>query len=110
MFGRPRKTALLLVRTTLPSRAQAEALAQRLVDARLAACVHVSEVASVYRWKGQRLHETEQVVEARTSGALLDNVRAAILDRHPYEIPLVEAWAMQGVPAAYAAWARDQLA
>ncbi len=39
------------VSTTLAAREQAEALARRLVDARLAACVQiVGPVTSVYSW------------------------------------------------------------
>jgi len=43
-------TAFVQVSTTLATREQAEALARRLVDSRLAACVQlVGPVTSVYR-------------------------------------------------------------
>lgn len=67
---------LCLVRTTVGNRTDAEALARRLVDARLAGCVHITEIASVYRWKGAVQQETEHLVEARTT-----NGGRAALDR-----------------------------
>ena len=45
----------LLVMTNLPDAASADALARRLVDARLAACVNcLAPCRSVYRWNGRR--------------------------------------------------------
>jgi periplasmic divalent cation tolerance protein len=43
----------LLVLTNLPDRPAAEALANALVEARLAACVNIlAPCRSVYRWQG----------------------------------------------------------
>jgi periplasmic divalent cation tolerance protein len=46
-------TDVCLVLTTLPDEAGARELAQALVQARLAACVQLREVHSVYRWQGK---------------------------------------------------------
>lgn len=102
-------SALCLVRTTLGHREQAEALAQRLVDERLAACVHVTEVSSVYRWNGQRSQETEFIIEGRTTQHGRGRLVAAMLAGHPYEVPLVESWPVAAVPASYLKWAKGQV-
>lgn len=101
-------STLALVRTTLPTRQAAEALGNRLVDDGLAACVHIQELASIYHWKGQRVHETEFVVEARTSLGRRGAVAKAMRDGHPYEVPLVESWPVGLVPKAYRRWALAQ--
>ena len=51
----------LLVLTSLPNAAAAHALAEALVEARLAACVNLlPPCRSVYRWQG-KLEEAEEV-------------------------------------------------
>ncbi len=95
---------LVLVRTTLPTRAGADRLARLLVDRRLAGCVHVNKTASTYRWKGEVRQGTEFVVEARTT---LRNQRQVVLrmeQGHPDDTPLVESWPVTMVPPRYAAW------
>lgn len=99
-----------LVRTTVATRADAERLARRLVEQRVAACVHVSEVASVYRWEGTVRQETEFVVEARTTPGRRGDAERAMLDGHPYEVPLVEtAGRSSFVTPRYMAWMRGEV-
>ena len=99
----------VLVRTTVGSRPEAERLARRLVVARLAACVHVGEVASMYRWDGRVQEETEFVVEARTDEARRAAVAAAMAHGHPYQVPLVETVPVTLESAAYANWMAGEL-
>jgi periplasmic divalent cation tolerance protein len=108
MFGLDR-AALALVRTTLPSRQAAEDLAKRLVQERVAACAHVSEVASMYHWQGRQVQETEFAVEARTRWTHRKKVAHAMQRSHPYEVPLVECWPVQLVPQAYKAWVEENV-
>lgn len=97
---------LWLVRTTVGTLEQARGLAERLVGLHLAACVHIQPIQSMYRWKGAVQDDAEFAVEARCIQSREADVRAAMLEGHPYEVPLVEAWEVQGVPAPYAEWAR----
>ena len=94
---------LVLVRTTVATKTQAEDVAARALEFG-AACVHVSAVRSLYVWKGQRHDETEWLVEARTTRGGEDLVWRAMLQDHPYEVPLVEAWTVRA-DRRYADWA-----
>lgn len=96
---------MAVVRTTVGSPDAAQTLARRLVEGGLAACVHVQEVRSLYRWKGELQDEPEWLVEARALASRVGAVREAILQGHPYEVPLVEVLAVTGVPPAYLDWA-----
>lgn len=100
---------LCLVRTTVGKRADAESLARRLVESRLAGCAHVSEVGSVYRWEGAVRQETEFLVEARTTIGGRAALARAMEQGHPYAVPLVESIAVAQVPAKYAAWLRGEV-
>jgi periplasmic divalent cation tolerance protein len=102
----PKKTTdMLMVFTNLPDRASAAQLARTLVEKRLAACVNVlGEIASVYRWKGEIVSETEVTVLIKTRSAVYAALEARIKALHPYEIPeIVAVPVADGLPA-YLEW------
>lgn len=105
-----RASGAVLVRTTVGKRPDAERLARRLVDGRLAACVHIAELASVYRWDGRVRQETEFLVEARTDEGHRAAVAAAMAHGHPYDVPLVEVVSTTLATPAYAAWMKAEFA
>jgi periplasmic divalent cation tolerance protein len=96
---------MTLLRTTVETEAQAAALVDALVEARLAACVHVHALRSSYWWKGRREDAAEWLVEARVLEERADAAAEAILNSHPYELPLLEALPCR-VNEAYADWAK----
>lgn len=102
----PMKTSMTLVRTTVDKRDHADALARQLVNAGLAACVHVQEVRSTYKWKGKVEEQHEWLVEARALESRAVAVREAMLADHPYKVPLVETLTVTGIPKEYLDWAR----
>jgi len=100
---------ILLVLTNAPDRAAAQNLADGLVSARLAACVNVlAECTSVYRWKGAIETASETPMLIKTRAALFAEVRAFILEHHPYEIPEVIALSVDDGSLAYLEWLVEQ--
>ena len=84
--------AAILVLTQLPDRASAEALATALVEARLAACVSIgAPVTSLYHWRGRIETANEVTLAVKTRRECYPGVEAAILARHPYELPEILA-------------------
>lgn len=98
---------MALVRTTVGSRNDADDLARQLVNGGLAACVHVQEVRSLYKWQGKLEEQNEWVVEARALESRAVAVREAMLADHKYEVPLVETLTVTGIPKEYLDWARS---
>ena len=99
----------VVVRTTMPDEKSARKLATALVDAKLAACVHVYQVFSTYDWKGVREGETEWYVEARTLPAKWRKAMERMRADHPYELPMIESTGYAVMPD-YAAWMKHALA
>jgi len=95
----------LLVITTLPDAASAEALATTLVEAGLAACANIlAPCRSVYRWQGQTERAAEVPLLIKTTAARYAALEAAIRAHHPYELPEIIAVPIgHGLPA-YLAW------
>ena len=99
---------LIAVVTTVATREQAQALADALVELRLAACAQVSAIDSVYRWQGVLQHEGEFRVVFKTTAARYAAIEAAIRERHAYALPQICAVALDPVDASYAAWVEAQ--
>ncbi|MDO8777353.1 MAG: divalent-cation tolerance protein CutA [Burkholderiaceae bacterium] len=79
--------AVCIVMTAINHEAAAEALAQQLVEAKLAACVQVMPVKSFYIWQGESRREAEYLLLVKTRAALYAQVEAFIIANHPYETP-----------------------
>ena len=101
----------LLVLTNLPDRESALRLAQRLVEARLAACVNIlNGCTSVYRWKGEIEQAEEVPVLIKTRAARYEELEAAIRELHPYEVPEVIAVPITSGLPDYLEWVAEETA
>ena len=97
--------SFLLVLCTCPDAATADALAQALVEERLAACVNVLPgVRSVYRWQGAVERTDEVLLLAKTTVARFDELEARIVALHPATLPEVIACDIAGGLDRYLAW------
>lgn len=103
----PHGNHLALVRTTVESEEDAKRLAGALIGDRQAACVHIHAIRSWYEWEGAVEEAGEWLVEARVPQDGVDEAWAAILDAHPYDLPMVEVVEDVKTTAKYAAWARS---
>ena len=99
----------IAVVTTLGSRADAEGMARILVERRLAACAQISEISSIYRWKGEVQQEPEIRLLLKTTDALYPALEQAIRELHSYELPAIHAFAFEHVFPAYAAWIAENV-
>ena len=82
----------LLVLTSLPDEASAQALASSLVAERLAACVNIlAPCRSVYRWQGRIESQHETPLLIKTTSARYAALETAIRAGHPYELPEIIA-------------------
>lgn len=104
-------TDKIVVLTTCGSAEEAAALARRLVELRLAACVSVlAGVRSVYRWKGAIEDSGEWLLLIKSRRDLFERLRAEIRSQHSYEVPEVLALPVGAGSAEYLAWMDSELA
>jgi periplasmic divalent cation tolerance protein len=100
----PEPTAFCVVLTTLESEAQAEALAQQIVQARLGACVQVQGIKSFYMWQGEAHQEREYLLTIKTRSALYPQLQAFIRTHHSYETPEIVQLPITTGAQDYLAW------
>lgn len=101
----------LVVMTTLPDSPSAVKLAEALVQAHAAACVHILPAGqSVYRWQGQIEMSSECTLLIKSTEAVYPLLERVILEHHPYELPEVVALPVVRGLEGYLAWVSAQTA
>jgi len=99
-----------LVITNCPTMAEAEALAERVVAARLAACVNiVPGLLSFYEWQGQMERSQECMLLMKSRSDRLAELQRLVVENHSYELPELIAVPIEGGMAPYLDWIDAQL-
>ena len=100
---RPEDARVVLV--TAPDLEVARALARRLVEERLAACVNcVPGLVSIYRWQGRVEEDAEVLLVLKTSARRLPEIEAFLAREHPAAVPECVALRPSEVEARYLEW------
>jgi periplasmic divalent cation tolerance protein len=76
-----------VVLVTASSQTEAELLANALVEAKLAACVNLIPIRSVYTWKGEICRDEEWQLVIKTCLKHFPSLEAKICSLHSYETP-----------------------
>lgn len=101
----------MIVLTTCGNDEDAQALAQLLVERRLAACVNtVDKVASTYRWQGQVRQDQETLLIIKTTAPRLTALEQAIREQSKYDLPELIALPVTTGGADYLEWIRESVA
>lgn len=93
-----------LVLTTAASRTEAEAIARALVTKRLAACVSLLPIHSVYTWQGNLEQQDEWQLVIKTDLTLFPALETKIRELHSYDLPEIIALPLSAGSAAYLNW------
>jgi periplasmic divalent cation tolerance protein len=103
-------TDKVIVYTTCAKDGDAETLAQKLIERRLAACVNVVPgVRSFYRWKGNIEKDGELLLMIKTARGLVEQLRLELERLHPYELPeMIVTPIVDGSPN-YLAWLDQEI-
>jgi len=99
----------VFVYSTFPDRESAERVAQRLVVARLAACVNIlPPMTSIFEWQGTVDVSTEHAVFIKTRRTMAEQAIAVAQPLHPYSLPCFLVLPILAGNEDYLAWVRDQ--
>ena len=100
----------LCVSTTLNSRDAAQAIASKCVESGLAGCVQImGPMESVYRWQGKVEKAEEWLCLAKTDRSHFEDLKATLLEDHPYDEPEIIATEIVDGSKSYLDWLGAQL-
>jgi periplasmic divalent cation tolerance protein len=98
----------LLVLSNVPDVRTADAIAQSLLQQRLAACVNIlPAIRSIYRWH-DAIEEAEEVTMLiKSTGEHYTEMERVIRTLHPYDVPEIIAIPITAGLPAYLNWIAD---
>ena len=102
--------AVLLVLSTWPTTVSVATLARKVIENRLAACVHcMPQIHSFFHWQGELKQESEQLLLFKTTSDRLSALQDFLGEAHPYELPeIIAIPVVAGLPA-YLDWLRNSV-
>ncbi len=88
---------------------RAAEIAGVVVQERLAACVNLVPVRSVYIWDGELQDDAEVTLVLKTAAETALPLRDRLLALHPYDVPEVVVLTVDGAASAsnYVSWVRE---
>ena len=85
-------TEYIQVITTVEHKADAEKIAKSLLEKRLAACAQIiGPMTSYFHWQGKLDSAQEYLCLIKSRNDLFQELEAAIINIHPYEVPEIVA-------------------
>ncbi|WP_066346043.1 divalent-cation tolerance protein CutA [Aliarcobacter cryaerophilus] len=78
---------VVIVQTTTSNEEEAKKIAKILIQDKLAACVQLKDIESLYNWDGKLCFERETLLSVKTKKELFSKVKSKILELHSYDTP-----------------------
>jgi len=100
-------TDYTIITTTFPDKDSAKSAARLLVERRLAACVQLFPIESVYSWQGEICDENEVLLLIKTRAERFAEVAELIKQIHTYEVTEIVQVPIVGGFAEYLRWIDD---
>lgn len=98
-----------IVLVTASSQQEAEAIAKALVAAKMAACVSLMPVYSIYTWQNQIHSGQEWQMVIKTNLSHFSQLEKKIRELHSYEVPEIIALPIVAGSQPYLQWISDNV-
>jgi periplasmic divalent cation tolerance protein len=85
-----------IVYITAGNMENASQIARELVSRKLASCVNMFPVSSVYRWKEKIEEDSEIAMFIKTDSSRFEEITRLVKSLHTYEMPAIEFWGIDG--------------
>lgn len=94
-----------LVFCSCPDKSTAKAIAEKVLRARLAACVNIGGPSTSMYWWDDHLHSDEEVIlNIKTTAPQLEALFAMVQAAHPYDVAELIATPIAAGSEAYLQW------
>ena len=88
---------------------EAKSIGRVLVEERLAACVNIFPITSIYRWKDNIEEAGEFVMLVKTVTGKVKDIEKRVKQLHSYEVPCIISFKMDSGSEDYLDWIRESV-
>jgi periplasmic divalent cation tolerance protein len=93
--------------STYPDKKSISKIANKLVKSKLAACVNITKVSSVYSWQGKIENANEFLAVFKTTQKNKLKLKKEIKKTHPYQVPEIAELDVTDINKSYLQWLVD---
>lgn len=95
---------MIFIYSTFSSKKEAKEIGERLVRKKLAVCVNIFPIESIYSWKGKIVKGKELVAIIKTKKEKFRKVEEFILENHSDDTPCILEIPISRVAQKYLKW------
>jgi periplasmic divalent cation tolerance protein len=111
MKGGKTVSEAIIVMVTCGNSAEAEAIANELLQERLVACVNIAgRIRSLFHWQGTVARESESLLLMKTQRGRFEQLSRRVKELHSYQVPEVIAMPVIVGNPDYLAWIEEATA
>ncbi|HET7827501.1 MAG TPA: divalent-cation tolerance protein CutA [Candidatus Saccharimonadales bacterium] len=100
---------LITLFLTCADRAEADKIAAKLLDDKLAACVKQAAITSDYLWQGQKQHGDEVLLIIDSAEEKYDAIDSAIKQLHSYDTFVLTAYPVVRSSQGVEKWVKESI-
>ena len=97
----------VIIVSTFPSKQSVTGIANKLVKKKLAACVNMTKISSVYTWKGKVENQNEYLAFFKTTKKNQSTLKKELKKLHPYDVPEIAEINVESINQPYMKWLVD---
>lgn len=97
----------VIIVSTYPNKKSVNKIANQLVKTKLAACVNITKISSVYTWKGKVENTSEYLALFKTIQKNKKKLKEKIKSTHPYDVPEIAEINVSSINKPYLKWIVD---
>lgn len=90
-----------IVQTTCKDMDEAKKIAKILLKKRLAACIQISNVVSLYTWNNKLCDDNEKLLSIKTKKKNFKKIQREIKENHSYDLPEIISIDIENVSKEY---------
>ena len=97
----------VVIVSTFPSKQSVTSIANKLVKKKLAACVNITKISSIYTWKGKVENQNEYLALFKTTKKNQSALKKELKKLHPYDVPEIAEINVESINQPYMKWLVD---
>ena len=97
----------IIIISTYPNKKSITKIANKLVQNKIAACVNITKISSIYSWQGKIKNTSEYLALFKTTQKNKKSLKEKIKATHPYKVPEIAEINITSINKSYLKWLVD---